>query len=98
MPLMEYMNSQFDRTVTWKDVEWLRKQWDGPFLIKGSQSAPDARNARSAGASGIMISNHGGRQLETAPAPVDCIAPIRDAIGNDLGTDLRRRHTRGERM
>jgi L-lactate dehydrogenase (cytochrome) len=84
MPLMEYMNSQFDRSVTWKDVEWLRGKWDGPLVIKGLQSPEDARRARDVGATAIMISNHGGRQLETAPAPVDCIAPMRDAIGNDL--------------
>ncbi len=84
MPLMEYMNSQFDRTVTWKDVEWLRSKWDGPLLIKGLQSPEDARNAVKSGVSGIMISNHGGRQLETAPAPLDCIAPMRDAVGDAL--------------
>ncbi len=84
MPVMEYMTSQFDRTVTWKDVEWLVKQWNGPFLIKGLQSPEDAKRARDVGATGIMISNHGGRQLETTPAPVDCIAPMRDAIGDSL--------------
>ena len=76
--------TMLDASATWKDVEWLRKQWDGPLLIKGLQSPDDARHARDAGASGIMISNHGGRQLETAPAPVDCIAPMRDAIGDSL--------------
>ena len=84
MPLIEYMNSQLSRSVTWDDAAWLVKEWGGPFAIKGLQAPEDARMARDIGASAIMISNHGGRQLDSAPAPVDCIAPIRDAIGNDL--------------
>ena len=82
--LMEYVNGQFDRTVTWDDAAWLVEQWDGPLLIKGLQTAEDARQARAIGASGIMISNHGGRQLDGTPAPVDCLQPIRDAVGSDL--------------
>ncbi len=84
MGLIEYVNSQFDRTVTWDDAAWLASRWDGPLVIKGLQSPEDARRARDIGASAIMISNHGGRQLDATPAPVDCIAPMRDAIGNDL--------------
>lgn len=82
--LIDWVNSQFDRTVTWKDVEWLVKQWNGPFVLKGLQTAEDARRAVEVGASAIMISNHGGRQLDTAPAPVDCIGRMRDAIGDKL--------------
>jgi L-lactate dehydrogenase (cytochrome) len=84
MGLIDYVNSQFDRTVTWDDAAWLADQWDGPFVIKGLQSPEDARRAREIGASAIMISNHGGRQLDTTPAPIDCVAPIRDAVGGDL--------------
>ncbi len=84
MALIDYVNSQFDRTVTWEDAAWLAEQWDGPFVIKGIQSPADARRAAEIGASALMISNHGGRQLEGAPAPVDCIAPIRDAVGSQL--------------
>jgi len=84
MGLMDYVNSQFDRTVTWDDAAWLAEQWDGPFVIKGLQSPEDAKRAVEIGASALMVSNHGGRQLEGAPAPVDCIAPIRDAIGDEL--------------
>ena len=84
MGLIEYVNSQFDRGVTWKDAEWLVNEWDGPMVIKGLQTVEDAREARSIGARGIMVSNHGGRQLETAPAPVDCIADIADAVGDEL--------------
>ena len=82
--VIEYVNEQFDRTVTWDDVEWLVDQWRGPFVIKGLQSVHDARRAAQVGATAIMISNHGGRQLDGAPAPVDCVAPVRDAIGNAL--------------
>ena len=82
--LMEYVNSQFDRTVTWDDAAWLVEQWDGPFVIKGVQSPEDARRALDIGASALMLSNHGGRQLEATPAPVDCIVPIRNAIGDKL--------------
>ncbi len=84
MPVMEYINSQFDRSLTWKDVEWLAKQWGGPLAIKGVQSPEDAKRARDAGATAIMISNHGGRQLDSAPAPIDCVAPMRNAVGDAL--------------
>jgi L-lactate dehydrogenase (cytochrome) len=84
MGLIEYVNSQLDRSVTWKDAEWLVDLWDGPMVIKGLQTVEDARRARDIGAKGIMVSNHGGRQLETAPAPIDCIAGIADAVGDDL--------------
>ncbi|MGE4064459.1 MAG: alpha-hydroxy acid oxidase [Rhodospirillaceae bacterium] len=84
MPLIEYMNSQLSRSVTWEDAAWLIKEWGGPFAIKGLQSAEDAKRARDIGASAIMISNHGGRQLDSAPAPVNCITAMREAIGNDL--------------
>lgn len=82
--VMAYVNSQFDRSISWKDVEWLAGQWDGPLVIKGIQTVGDAKKAVDAGATAVMLSNHGGRQLETAPAPVDCIAPIAAALGDRL--------------
>lgn len=84
MRLIDYVNSQFDRTVTWDDVAWLAEQWGGPLVIKGMTTAHDARKAVEAGATAAMLSNHGGRQLDGVSAPVDCIAPIRDAIGDKL--------------
>lgn len=84
MGLIDYVNSQFDRTVTWDDAAWLVEQWKGPFAIKGLQSPEDARRAVDIGATAIMISNHGGRQLDGAPAPIDCLSPMRDAIGDKL--------------
>jgi L-lactate dehydrogenase (cytochrome) len=82
--LIQYLNHQIDKTITWDDIAHLVQLWKGPFAIKGLQSAEDARMAKQVGATAVMISNHGGRQLDGAPAPVDCIAPMRDAVGNDL--------------
>ncbi len=82
--LLEYFNSQLDRSLTWKDVEWLAVKWDGPLVIKGVQTVADCRNAANAGATAVMLSNHGGRQLEGAPAPVDCIADVAAALHDRL--------------
>ncbi|SVB76390.1 uncharacterized protein METZ01_LOCUS229244 [marine metagenome] len=82
--VVAYLNSQFDRSLTWKDVEWLASQWDGPLVIKGIQTVDDARKAVDSGATAVMLSNHGGRQLESSPAPVDCIAPVADALWDKL--------------
>ena len=84
MGLIDYVNSQFDRTVTWADVEWLRAQWDGPLVLKGILSPADARRAQAVGTDGIMISNHGGRQLDGAPAPIDLVRQIRAAVGDAM--------------
>lgn len=82
--LHAYVANQFDRSVTWPDVEWLAARWNGPLAVKGILSAEDARRARDAGADTVMVSNHGGRQLETAVAPIDCIAPVADAVGGQM--------------
>ncbi len=84
MGLVEYVNSQFDRTVTWDDAAWIVEQWGGPFVIKGILTAEDAVRAREIGATAIMISNHGGRQMDGVPAPIDCLKPIRDAVGGEM--------------
>jgi len=84
MSLLEYFNSQLDRSLTVKDIEWLAEQWDGPLVIKGVQTVADCRDAANAGATAVMLSNHGGRQLEGAPAPVDCIADVADALHDRL--------------
>jgi len=82
--LLEYFNSQLDRSLNVKDIEWLAEQWDGPLVIKGVQTVADCRDAANAGATAVMLSNHGGRQLEGAPAPVDCIADVADALHDRL--------------
>lgn len=84
MALASYVGEQFDPSLTWKDVEWLAGLWDGPLVIKGVMSPADAWRAAESGASAVMISNHGGRQLDDAPAPIDQIAPVADAVGDRL--------------
>lgn len=74
--LSDYVNSQFDPTLSWDDIDWVRDRWDGPILCKGIATAEDAELAVERGVDGIMISNHGGRQLEGAPAPIDIVAEI----------------------
>ncbi len=78
--LMEYVASQFDPTVTWEDAAWMIDQWGGPFLIKGITSPEDARRAVDIGASGIIISNHGGRQLDTSPPAIEMLPEIVRAV------------------
>lgn len=82
--VIDYINSQFDRSITWKDAEDLIAAWGGPFAIKGVMSVEDAVRARDAGASAIMISNHGGRQLDGCTAPFDMLQRICDAVGDDV--------------
>lgn len=84
MGLMDYINSQFDRSVGWDDAAWLAREWGGPFALKGISTPEDARRARDIGASAVMISNHGGRQLDSAPPSIACLPPIRDALGDSL--------------
>ena len=80
--LMGYVGRQFDMTVDWDDAARMIEQWGGPFAIKGVMCAEDARRSVDAGASAVMLSNHGGRQLDGAPAPVDLVREVRDAIGD----------------
>lgn len=82
--LAEYVSSQFDPALSWKDVDWIRSQWDGPVILKGVQSVADARLAADEGIEAIALSNHGGRQLDAAPAPIDLVAPVADAVGDQL--------------
>jgi L-lactate dehydrogenase (cytochrome) len=77
----ELVNALFDPSVTFADIEWLRAVWPGPLLVKGIQTVPDARAAVEHGADGIIVSTHGGRQLDRAAAPLEVLAPIADAVG-----------------
>lgn len=82
MSLFDYIGGQFDRSVGWRDVEWLAREWNGALAIKGVMTPEDARRSIASGATGVMISNHGGRQLDGAPAPVDQIEAVREAVGD----------------
>ena len=79
--LGRYANEQLDPSVTWDDMAWMIEQWGGPFAIKGVACAADAVRAVDAGATGIIISNHGGRQLDQAPAPIEVLREIVEAVG-----------------
>ena len=80
--LADYVNAQFDPALSWADVDWLRSIWDGPIVIKGIQTVEDAVLAADAGVEAIALSNHGGRQLDGAPAVFDLVAPVADAVGD----------------
>ncbi|NIB43626.1 alpha-hydroxy-acid oxidizing protein [Pseudomaricurvus alkylphenolicus] len=81
---LSYVNQQLTPTVTWSDVEWMRSQWDGPLVIKGLMSVEDARMAARMGADGIVLSNHGGRQLDHAAATLDLLPQMVDQVGAQL--------------
>jgi L-lactate dehydrogenase (cytochrome) len=78
--LMGWVAGNFDASVTWKDVEWVRSQWDGPLVIKGILDPDDARTAVSNGVEGIVVSNHGGRQLDGALSSARALPSIADAV------------------
>jgi L-lactate dehydrogenase (cytochrome) len=82
--LSDYINSQFDPALSWNDVEWLRSVWSGPIVLKGIQTVEDARLAADAGVDAIALSNHGGRQLDGAPAALSLVAPVADAVGGRI--------------
>ena len=79
--LSDYINTQFDPGLEWRDIDWLRSVWDGPIVVKGIQTVEDAVLAVERGVDAIALSNHGGRQLDGAPAIFPLVAPVRDAIG-----------------
>jgi len=80
--LAEHMSRQFDPALSWGDVDWLRTVWDGPIVLKGIQTVADAKQAVAVGVDGIGLSNHGGRQLDDAPAPIELVEPVRDEVGD----------------
>ena len=82
--LAAYFASKMEQNITWSRVERLMAHWGKPFVIKGLQSVADARDAAACGVTGIIVSNHGGRQLDGAAATVDLIANVVDAVGDKL--------------
>ncbi|MEN9736080.1 MAG: hypothetical protein RL129_790 [Actinomycetota bacterium] len=79
----ELLDSMFDPSVTFDDLKWIRKQWDGNLVVKGIQNVEDAKLAVKAGADAIFLSNHGGRQLDRAPIPFHLIPDVRKALGKN---------------
>jgi len=79
-----WVDAQFDPSITWHDLGWLREHWNGNIVIKGVLDVDDARAAADIGASGVVVSNHGGRQLDGAPSSVSVLPRIVDAVGDRL--------------
>ncbi|HQR20911.1 MAG TPA: alpha-hydroxy acid oxidase [Burkholderiaceae bacterium] len=82
--LAQWVGGQFDQTLSWQDIEWIRGIWPGKLILKGLLDLEDARLATKAGASAIVVSNHGGRQLDGAPSSISMLPRIAQAVGQDL--------------
>lgn len=82
--LAAWTTQQFDATLSWKDLEWIKARWGGPLIVKGIMDIQDARRAVAAGADALIVSNHGGRQLDGAPSSVSVLPAIADAVGGDI--------------
>jgi isopentenyl diphosphate isomerase/L-lactate dehydrogenase-like FMN-dependent dehydrogenase len=78
----------FDPTMTFDDLKWIRKQWKGKLTVKGIQTVDDAKAAAKAGADAILLSNHGGRQLDRAPVPLHLLVDVKKEIKGDLEIHL----------
>jgi L-lactate dehydrogenase (cytochrome) len=76
----QYVMMNFDQKLAWSDVEWLQSVWSGPIVLKGIQSADDAERAVDVGVQAIALSNHGGRQLDDAPAPISLVEPVAQVV------------------
>lgn len=82
--LSSWTADQFDPTLNWNDVEWIKQRWGGKLILKGLMDAEDARLAAQSGADAIVVSNHGGRQLDGAPASIDALPSMVEAAGEHL--------------
>jgi len=82
--LAQWTASQFDPSLSWKDVEWVRSLWPGKLILKGILDVEDAKTAAKTGAAAIVVSNHGGRQLDGAPSSIAALPRIADAVGADV--------------
>lgn len=82
--LSQWSASQLDPTLNWNDVEWIRSLWKGPLILKGIMDPEDARLARESGADALIVSNHGGRQLDGAPSTIEVLPAIVEAVGDAI--------------
>jgi L-lactate dehydrogenase (cytochrome) len=80
----DWVDSQFDPSVTWEDVAWVRERWPGRLVVKGVLDPEDARRAVDAGVDGIVVSNHGGRQLDSVPSTARALPAVADAVGDEV--------------
>lgn len=81
---MDWIQSQFDQALSWDDVAWIRERWTGKLIIKGIMDVEDAKLAAKSGATAIVVSNHGGRQLDGAASSISMLPRIADAVGSDV--------------
>ena len=86
--LSEWTSKQFDPALSWEDVEWVKKRWGGKLILKGIQDVEDAQIAAATGADAIIVSNHGGRQLDGAPSTISALPEIVDAVGRRIEVHL----------
>jgi L-lactate dehydrogenase (cytochrome) len=106
--LAEWTANQFDPSVSWKDVAWVRRHWPGKLIVKGIMDPEDARRALDCGADALIVSNHGGRQLDGTSSSIRALPSIADAVGDRLevhvdggirsGQDVLRALALGARM
>jgi L-lactate dehydrogenase (cytochrome) len=82
--LATWVSKQFDPTMTWKDIEWIRSLWPGKIVLKGILDVEDAKIAAATGVTSIVVSNHGGRQLDGAPSSIAALPAIADAVGDSV--------------
>lgn len=82
--LSAWTQEQFDPTLSWADVEWIKKKWGGKLILKGIMDSEDARHAADSGADALIVSNHGGRQLDGAPSSIAALPAIAEAVGNRI--------------
>ena len=80
IPMAQHVMQNFDQRLSWSDVEWLQSIWSGPIVLKGIQTVDDALRAVDAGVQGIGLSNHGGRQLDDAPSPIELVEPVAQEV------------------
>jgi len=82
--LAHWIAGQFDPSLSWKDVDWIRSLWPGKLILKGILDVEDARVAAKCGASALVVSNHGGRQLDGAPSTISALPKVVDAVGSEI--------------
>jgi L-lactate dehydrogenase (cytochrome) len=82
--LSTWINSQFDTSLSWKDIDWIRSIWPGKLILKGIMDVEDAEIAAKTGAQALVVSNHGGRQLDGAPSSIEVLPEIVDAVGSQM--------------
>jgi len=82
MTLAQYVSAAFDPSVTWEDLDWIRREWQGKLAVKGILRADDAKRAQAHGADAVIVSNHGGRQLDGSPSAIAALPAVVDAVGD----------------